>query len=138
MSHIGEEPSDRPKHSTKTMSSATANNDDGERQIPEHIIRELRESGASDLFLKVIQTPTSEVPGVERNSARQEVLKYMDWGASSNKNVSNYLHYGGGYFQSLYNGNPDAHADPNNVKILNHVRQGTSTGPQNLLTGESL
>lgn len=107
------------------MSTETISGDDEQNRIPEHVIDQLREAGASKLFLDVIQTPVSEVPGVDRNSSRQEILKYMDWSNGSEKNVSDYLSYGGGFFQSLLNGNTGG-ADVNNQMILDHVRANTS------------
>lgn len=90
------------------------------REIPSDVIAELTEEGASLLFLDVITTPASEV-GVARNSARAEILKYMDWCDESGKDVSDYLNYGGGFFQSLFDGNPSC-PDKNNKRILEHVR----------------
>lgn len=116
------------------MSTETQSGGDEQREIPEHVLNELREAGASNLFLNVIQTTAKEA-GVERNSSRQEILKYIRWSKDSENDVADYLSYGGGFFQSLLNGNTGG-ADHNNQRILRYVRTeqgaGASTGVQSL------
>jgi hypothetical protein len=103
------------------MSSTTTSSGDESNEIPNSVIDELREAGASRIFLRVIQTPTDDLDGVTRNSARQEILKYIDW--SDDGTVNGYLNYGGGFFQSLFNDdNPEGSADANNEKILRQLR----------------
>ena len=93
-----------------------------EQEIPAERIRELREAGASHFFIEVIQT-TADAAGVPRNSAREEVLKYIEWAEDSptKKSIAEYVHYGGGFFQELFNADGMTipySADQNNKRLL--------------------
>lgn len=115
--------------------TTTSDGDDAQREIPKQTIKMLREAGASRIFLDVIQIPAEEIPGAERNSARQEVLKYIGWDGPQ-FDTERYLNYGGGYFQALFDGdNPRGPADANNQHVLDYVirpERGPTTGVQNL------
>jgi len=112
--------------------SKTSSDSRSERHIPESLLHKFRVDGESELFRAVIQTSSSEIPGVARNSAREEVLKYVRWANESGSDPCDYMNYGGGYFQSLRGGQPLGHADATNKRIVNHVRNEMSTGVQDL------
>lgn len=105
------------------MSSKTNSGSDDQNRIPEEILADLREAGVTEAFIEVITTPASEA-GVARNSARQEVLKYMDW-MNEGDDIGDYLHYGGHFFQSLQDHREHeqipGHADSTNRELLNYI-----------------
>lgn len=105
-----------------------------EYQIPNRVLDELREVGVSEIFIDVITTPAKEA-GVQRNSARIEILKYIKWSDGENKSVTDYMNFGGHYFQSLRNLEREeipGHADLNNQKLLRYVFSQRTTGVVNL------
>lgn len=96
-------------------------------QITEEHINFLRNAGASEELIEVITYSPEDNPGigVSRNSAREEIKKYIIWGRiDSDKNPQEFSHLGGGFFTQLWNGdlyNTYNRADLNNQTILTTV-----------------
>jgi len=92
--------------------------------VDEHFLNELREAGASELFIEVVSL--EDLPaGVTRNSARLEAQKYCFWNDEiSTETFHKYKSYGGGFFTSLWEGDRTmimSSADSNNHKILEQI-----------------
>ena len=99
----------------------------GDVQITEEHINFLRNAGASEELIEVINYSPEPNPknGLVRNSAREEIKKYIMWGdIDSEKDPQEFSQIGGGCFTQLWNGNLyDAYgrADLNNKDILTTV-----------------
>lgn len=105
------------------VDTATADDGNEQRRIPRGVIHGLRSEGASDIFLKVIQTPVSDLDGVNRNSARDEVFKQIGWSDVNGKTPADLVHIGGHFYTALFeDSNPEARADGNNTRILEQLR----------------
>jgi len=96
-------------------------------QITEEHISFLRNAGASEKLITVINYSPEDNPGigVSRNSAREEIKKYIMWGKiDDDKDPQEFSHLGGGFFTQLWNGdlyNTYNRADLNNQTILTTV-----------------
>jgi hypothetical protein len=85
------------------------------------LINLLRESGASDAFITLLKTNSEDV-GVERNSCRAEINKWVRWNDGEiNEEAVRELSFGGGFFKEMWNGelyNAFKRADSSNKAIL--------------------
>lgn len=87
----------------------------------DELISLLRAEGASDEFLVLLETDPEEA-GVERNSCRSEINKWIRWNDGEiSEDALERPGFGGGFFEKMWRGDLYAaynHADMNNKALL--------------------
>lgn len=85
-------------------------------------LRFIRDAGASEAILDLIKFPAESI-GINRNSARQEVRKYVFWD-DLDGNPDEFDHLGGHFFTAMWDGDlfeAWVRADLNNKVLMMEV-----------------